>query len=152
MTHTRPVCLRQFLMVSLARTSSFCCSSPCTFSVALRAQDVDQAGAPDRGRDDLGRERDVVQQIGQLPRGLGVAVFLVEDEPLDGRDRRLHEAPGMSVSEPSPHVVARRSLASSCTVMRRPSVTTVTVPSRSVRCTATPWARSRASVAGAGWP
>ena len=30
-THTRPVCFSEFLMVSLARTSIFCCSSPCTF-------------------------------------------------------------------------------------------------------------------------
>ena len=105
-TQTRPVCLRQFLIVSLARTSSFCCSSPCTFSAPVLAQDVDQARPPDRRGDDLGREGDVVEQIGQLPRGLGVAVFLVEDEPLDGGDRRLHEAPGMSVNE---LLTARRS-------------------------------------------
>ena len=30
-TQTRPVWLRQFLIVSLASTSSFCCSSPWTF-------------------------------------------------------------------------------------------------------------------------
>ena len=120
-------------------------------AAALRAQDVDQAGAADRGRDDLGGERDVVQQIRQLARRLGVSIFLVENEPLDGRDRRLHETPGMS----GVNVTARRSCSfprASCTVMRRPSVTTVTVPSRSVRCTATSWPRSRASVAGAGWP
>ena len=61
---------------------------------ALLPQDVDQPGSPDRRGDDLGRQRDVVQQIGQLPGGLGVLVFLIENEPLDGRDRRLHEAPG----------------------------------------------------------
>ena len=61
--------------------------------VAGRAQDVDQAGAPDRRRDDLGGERDVVEQVGELARRLGIAVLLVEDEALDGGDGRLHEAP-----------------------------------------------------------
>ena len=58
------------------------------------AKDVDQAGAADCGGDDLGRERDVVEQIGQLPRRLGVAVLLIENEALDGGDGRLHEPPG----------------------------------------------------------
>ena len=81
-------------MVSLAKTSSFCCISPCTFCFAVGAQDVDQAGAADGRGDDLGGERDVVEQAGQLARGLGVAVLLLDDESLDGRDGRLHEAPG----------------------------------------------------------
>ena len=92
-THTRPVWLRQFLMVSLAMTSSFCCSSPCTLRLLGAAEDVHQAGAPDRRGDDLRRERDVVQQIGQLARRLRIAVLLVEDEPLDGGHGSLHAAP-----------------------------------------------------------
>ena len=91
---------------------------------ALLAQDVDQAGPPDGRGDDLGRQGDVVEQIGQLPRGLGVAVLLVEDEALDGRDRRLHEAPGSLGAQLLS--VARRTLvvpsAFDRTVIRRPSV------------------------------
>ena len=60
----------------------------------LLAEDVDKTRPPNGRGDDLGRERDVVEEIGQLPRRLGVAVFLIENEPLDGGDRRLHEAPG----------------------------------------------------------
>ena len=58
------------------------------------AEDVDQARPPDRRGDDLRRKGDVVEQVRQLAGGLGIAVFLIEDEPLDGRNGRLHEAPG----------------------------------------------------------
>ena len=53
---------------------------------AGRAQNVHQAGTADRRGDDLGRQADVVQEVLQLARCLRVAVFLVEDEALDGGD------------------------------------------------------------------
>ena len=94
MTHTRPVWLRQFLMVSLASTSSFCWISPCTFLTPSVPEDVDQSRATDGRGDDLGGERDVVEQIRELTRRFGEAILLIENEALDGRDGRLHESPG----------------------------------------------------------
>jgi hypothetical protein len=49
-------------------------------------ENVHQACAPDGGSDDLGCQADVIQKVGQLPRRLRIAVFLIEDEPLDGGD------------------------------------------------------------------
>jgi len=48
------------------------------------AEDVDEPGPPDGGGDDLGRERDVVQEVGELARGFRVLALLLEDEPFDG--------------------------------------------------------------------
>ena len=83
-TQIRPVCSSELFIVSLAKTSSFCCSSPCTLLAPGAAQDVDQPGPADRRSHDLGRQRDVVQQAGHLPGGIRVALLLLEDEFLDG--------------------------------------------------------------------
>ena len=46
--------------------------------------DVHQAGAADRGSDDLGRQRDVVQQVRELSGRFRIPALLLEDEPFDG--------------------------------------------------------------------
>ena len=56
---------------------------PLDISMTRPSQNIDQAGPPDRGRDNLGRERDVVEEIGQLPGRFRVAILLIQDEPLD---------------------------------------------------------------------
>jgi hypothetical protein len=51
---------------------------------AGRAQNVHQPCPANGGRDDLRCQGDVIQEVGELAGGLGVAVLLVEDEPFDG--------------------------------------------------------------------
>jgi hypothetical protein len=57
--------------------------------IASSTEDVDQARTPDRGRDDLARQGDIVKQVRQLAGCLRVAVFLVEDKAFDRRYRCL---------------------------------------------------------------
>ena len=52
------------------------------------AEDVGEAGAPHLAGDDLGGEAEVVQQVRQLPRGLGVEPFLLHDEAFNRDDGR----------------------------------------------------------------
>ena len=106
-------------------------------SMSRGSQDVDQAGSPDRGGDDLGGEGDVVEQVGELARGLRVAVLLVHDESLDGGHRCLHAAPD-SVGSESWEMSYVSSESSPRTVRLRPSVVTETLPCRSVRRMAMP--------------
>ena len=61
-------------------------------SVLRRAQDVHQPRPANGRRDQLGGEGDVVEQAGELARGIGEVPLLVQDESLDGGDRCPHEA------------------------------------------------------------
>ena len=120
------------------------------------AEDVDQAGAPDAGRDDLGGERDVVEQVGELPGGLGVLVLLVEDEPLDGGDRGASGSPqdGRATSSAT-RLASCHSPGGAARHRTRPSVTTVRSCRRGSVVRHTPILvrpPSRASASGAGCP
>jgi hypothetical protein len=108
------------------------------------AEDVDQAGPPGGGGDDLGSQRNVIEQVGEFPGRLRVLLLLVDDEPFDGRDRGVphHGSLAGWVTEP------RRAR----TVNESPSVKIETVPSRSVRQISTPAAASRPSASGEGCP
>jgi hypothetical protein len=59
---------------------------------AYRPQNIDQAGPADGGRDDLGGQRNVVEQVGQLARRFGIAVFLIQDEAFNRGDGCLQTA------------------------------------------------------------
>jgi hypothetical protein len=48
-----------------------------------RAEDVDQAGPPDRRGHQLGPQRDVVEQVGEFTRRLRNLALLLEDERFD---------------------------------------------------------------------
>ena len=72
---------------------------PLHIRVLRRAEDVGQAGAAHLVRDHLGGERHVVEDAGQLTRGLRVHAFLLDDEALDRDDRRrgvLNHSPYLS--------------------------------------------------------
>ena len=119
-----------------------------------RAEDVDQPGAADRRRDDLGGQRDVVEQVGQLARRLGVAVSCSRMKRSMVVTDVCTKPPGMMMVR-----VARLSGRRSSGRPRRcapssrvPSVDDGDRALRSVRRTATPCAASRASVSGAGCP
>ena len=53
-----------------------------------RAEDVGETGHADLAGDHLRGERDVVQDAGELAGGLRMLALLLDDEPLDGDDRR----------------------------------------------------------------
>src|SRR5438105_11924283 len=53
-----------------------------------RAENVGQTGHADLARDHLRRKRNVVQDAGELARRLRMLALLLDDEPLDGDDRR----------------------------------------------------------------
>ena len=67
-----------------------------------RAEDVGETGHADLAGDHLRGERDVVQDAGELAGGLRMLALLLDDEPLDGDDRRCRV---------SDHAEALRSLA-----------------------------------------
>ncbi len=125
-------------------------------SCTVGAEDVHEPRATDGGRDDLGRQRDVVQQIRELTRRLGEAVLLIENEALDGRDGRLHTVPRKMRNRLGDLDTQRTSYTATrsrdCTAIRAPSVVMVTVPSRSVRSTSDTPFDSRASVTADGCP
>ena len=62
------------------------------------AQDLGQAGARGFAGNDLGRQRHIVEQVGEAARGVGMLGLLVEDEALD-----RHQLAGIAL-----HVSHRR--------------------------------------------
>ena len=72
--------------VSLANTSSFCCSSPWTLVVPISPRMSDEAGPAHVARNDLGGETDIVQQVRQLARGFRELALLLDDESLNRDD------------------------------------------------------------------
>ena len=87
MAQSRPPWSIALMMISLAKTSSFCWTSPCTFSLSVGAEDVGEAGAAHLVGDHLRGEREVVQDARQLARRFGVESLLLDDEALDRDDR-----------------------------------------------------------------
>ena len=57
-------------------------------------EDVDEPGHVDLARDDLGGERDVVEERGEAARGARVQALLVDDVPVDRDDFAAHGGEG----------------------------------------------------------
>ena len=74
------------MMISFARTSSFCWVSSLNVLQVGRAEDVGQPRAADFVGDHLRGEREIIEQPGELTRGLGMKLLLLDDEPLDCYD------------------------------------------------------------------
>ena len=87
MAQSRPPWSIALTMISFASTSSFCCTSPCTFSVSVDAEDVGETGAAHLVGDHLRGEREIVQDAGELTRRFRMVALLLDDEALDRDDR-----------------------------------------------------------------
>src|SRR5690606_12542536 len=101
-------------------------------------------------RDQLGGERNVVEQVGQLAGGLGMSAFLVKDVALEGG--HLGRVQHVGLSGMGSRASNRASVRAPRTRKVRPSLSTDTVPSWSVRQIFTAAPASRPSVDDAGWP